>query len=406
MRSLARVRQFCWLLSFATVGVTSLSAQTGVTKAPVEAPLAYGTVTGHVSLLGSNAPARLVNVGLQSLQVQAEPTRFTGRATPLPVTIYQTDLDGSYTIPHVAPGTYYVVVSAPGFLSPFTEFTSDELRNPSREIAARIAATLPVISVQPNSTTVHDVRLERGASLSGTVRFDDGTPFFGAALFLQRKGTDGKWVSTHSYSNRPTVDTEGHWEQTGLLAGEYRIQVKMELNDRKQSSGFSNNTSSSSYTRYELNFYLGDTARSQAAKTVKLEENERAPGQDITIPLSKLHGVFGAVVDAGTGQALNAGTVRLQDAASGESVADTPIDSKTRTFSFPFVPEGEYKLHVDNPREARFEPATDGTADPNFPERDRKETVVRQYAPGDIPLIVQGEMSGVSLAVEARAAKP
>ena len=167
----------------AVLCVAGMSAQTkSVAKPEAEPAPSFGVVSGHVYLAGSNVPARLVNVNLQPLQVQEEKATFSpGRVTPLPFTVYQTDLAGSYTIPHVAAGLYYVIVNAPGFLSPFAEFTSEELKNPSPEIAKRIAESLPVISVGPNATVMHDVRLQRGASLSGTVRFDDGHPMPGRA---------------------------------------------------------------------------------------------------------------------------------------------------------------------------------------------------------------------------------
>ena len=191
-----------------------------------------------------------------------------------------------------------------------------------------------------------------------------------------------------------------------MLPGEYRLQVKLELNDHKQSSGSPQSSASSSFTRYELDFYLGDTAHKRDAKSVKLEDNEQQTGEDITIPLSKLHAVSGAVIDARTGQPINSGRLRLEYASDGEQVADTSVDAETRSFVFPFVPEGEYTLRVEDPHEARFEPFSAGEGDPNFPERDRKETALRQYGPGEIPLVVQGDRSAVNVPVEPRAAKP
>ena len=66
--------------------------------------------------------------------------------------------------------------------------------------------------------------------------------------------------------------------------------------------------------------------------------------------------------------------------------------------------EGTYKLTVDNPREVHIEttPYPAGT----FGTPQTKETVLRTYAVGDMPLLVQNDVSGVTLAVEPKASKP
>ncbi len=396
---------FCFLaLAYAAASV--VAAQTK-SPAPVpEPPTSFGTVTGHVYFAGSNAPARLVNIALQPIQVQLEDRFQAGKRPTLTFTIYQTTLDGSYTIPHVAPGTYYVVVNEPGFLSPFGQFTPQEMANPTPEIAQKMAATLPAVSVRPNATSTMDIVLQRGAGLSGTVRFDDGTPYVGAGVFVQRRSGAGKWVDTSSYSTRAFADADGRWSLSGLLPGEYRLRIVLSVNDRKQSSLLGNNSSSSSYDRYTLNIYSGDTARESQAKTIKLEENEQRSGQDLTIPVSRLHQLSGAVVDATTGTPLNAGTVQLLYADDGSYAVSTNIDPDTRSFTFNFVPEGEYKLKIADAREVRFEPPPPDESDPNFPERNRRTAVLRRYASGEMPLTVHGEITGINLAVEAVSAKP
>ena len=149
--------------------------------------------------------------------------------------------------------------------------------------------------------------------------------------------------------------------------------------------------------------YLGDTVRERDARTVKLEEGQQMEGQDITIPVSKMHSISGALVDAGSGQALNAGHVALVYADDGKEVTSVAIDAETKTFSMPFVLEGAYKLTTKDAREVRYEPLSDANNDPFH--QNTKEIVLRQYGPGEMPVVVQTEMSGVNLPVEAKAAK-
>ncbi len=401
----------CWLslrivaLASFAVSAATLAAQTRAAQPPPDPPN-FGSVSGHVYFAGSNAPARLVDVALQPLQVQLSGRFRPGSRPELKFTIYQTGLDGSYAIPQVAPGAYYVVVSEPGFLSPFTQFTPEQMAHPTPEEAHEIATTLPVVNVRPNAAATLDVQLQRGAGMSGSVRFDDGTPFVAARMDVQRHTSQGKWETLSSHSEQPTADADGHWQVSGLLPGEYRIRVELSLNDRKQSALVGNSSASSTYDHYALSYYSGDTARDRDIKTVKLEDNEQRNGEDLTIPVSKLHAVSGAVTDARTGQALNAGHVELSYADDGSYAFSTDIDPDTRTFTFNFVPEGEYKLAVRDAREVRLEPPPTEDYDPNFPNRNRRQVTLRDYGPGEMPLVVQGEMSGLNLPVPVKSKAP
>lgn len=389
------------LASVCLVALNCTAQQTRTSNAATVAPLSYGTVTGHVYFAGSNAPARLVNIALQPIGVDAQDTFHPGRVPPLSFTVYQTGLDGSYTIPQVAAGTYYVVVTEPGFLSPFTQFTVQQMAHPTPEVAQKMAETLPVVAVRPNATSTLDISLQRGAGISGTVRFDDGTPYVAAGVFVQRR-IAGKWVSTSSYSNRAIADADGHWAVSGLPAGEYRLRVILSVNERKQSALLGDSSASTGYDKYTLAFYSGDTARERDEQVLKLDEGQQLNGEDLTIPVSRLHAIEGAVVDATTGAALNAGQVELHYADDNSYLVSTAIDSDSRTFTFNFVPEGQYKLVIHNAREVRFEPPPPEDFDPNFPDRNRRSTTLRQYGPGEIPLMLQGETSGVTIPVQLK----
>lgn len=396
----------CLALSFATA-VLAFSLQSLAAQSPAsvkaEPATNFGTVTGHVYFQGSNAPARLVDVALQPIQIMMT-APYTGKRPLLNMSVYQTGLDGGYAIQHVPPGMYYVVVTVPGMFSPFAQFTPEELTKPSPDVAQRMAATLPVVTVQPNSSATLDVRLGRGAGLSGVVRFDDGTPYLNALISVQRHEAGGRWVSPHANNQRTYADIDGHWQVTGLLPGEYRIRVRLELEDRKQDALLGDSSSSSSRTRFNQWVFLGDTTRETAMKTVTLDEDQQASGEDILVPVSRMHPVSGAVVDAATGKALNSGNVELVYADDGKSAANTTIDPESRTFTFPFALEGEYKLRVQDAREVRFEQDTLAPEDDLFEEH-RKALTLRGYGNAEVPVIVAGEISGISLPVQIQAQK-
>jgi hypothetical protein len=84
----------------------------------------------------------------------------------------QTLLDGSFTIPKVAPGAYYVVAYKSGYLSPLSTLSEDALKHPTPEDHKRIAGILPRIVVEaglpPPSKFVSNAALPSPAPCSST----------------------------------------------------------------------------------------------------------------------------------------------------------------------------------------------------------------------------------------------
>jgi hypothetical protein len=208
----------------------------------------------------------------------------------------------------------------------------------------------------------------------------------------------GKWVSVVGSGAR--TDSDGHYRIDGLFGGDYLLRTQLAIDDRRQSDTLSNSTASSSFTHYSVDYYgAGDTLRQRDAKPIALSDGQDATNQDLTIPVSQLHALSGAVVDAESGAALNAGTVRLLWADDGSQMSSVAIDPDTRTFRFDFVPEGQFKLVVRNAREVRREPVSAR----EFPAP-AKEIMLRSYEPGEVNLTITGEVSGEIIAVKARGA--
>jgi hypothetical protein len=62
-----------------------------------------------------------------------------------------------------------------------------DLSQGSNEVKRRLVQLLPRISVNTNRTTSVDLSLDRGAEISGTVMYDDGSPAIGAEIKLLLK---------------------------------------------------------------------------------------------------------------------------------------------------------------------------------------------------------------------------
>lgn len=370
----------------------------------------YGSVTGHVYCSDTNDPARLALVTLLPIADTLKPA-FTQKLpsrtqTPL-FKPAQTLLDGSFVMPRVVPGYYYVVVQYPGYVSPISQLSADELAHPSAEMQKFIASVLPTISVDANRTSTTVVRLQRGAAVSGTVRFDDGSPAPSLSMYVLRKDDHGKWVrvvlETGAFSGRVHTDDQGYYRLAGLPAGDYILRTDLELDDISFSRLFGEGGSSFMGKRYSVPIYSGGQTREKDAKQIKLREGEDDSGEDIVIPVSKLHSISGSLVAARTGEPINAGTITLLYADDKTEAAAANVSADDATFRFDFVAEGSYLLKVSNAREISKEeiPYAPGT----FPPTHTKVTTLQTYGDAQQPILVQNDVTSVVVPVPAKPAK-
>lgn len=363
-------------------------------QAVATAPETTGTVVGHLFLVDGGGPARLAEVGLLPIEVKSDDRPDTWKDPPF--RMYRTGLDGGYQISRVKPGSYYVVVKQPGYLSPFALFTNAQLSHPTPDDQQKIAAYLPVVSVIPNNTATMDIHLTRGASLSGTVSFDDGAPYPADRVTVMARDSKGKWQQT---PHEGVPDDLGHFRITGLPEGDYLLQVYLTIDDLFVSNLLGQG-SSASIGHYSLSYYSGNTARLRDAKPIRLDNSQDMSSADITIPVSKLHAVTGQIVEEKSGRAINGGTVRLyysdgdkEEAMSVKVGPDEPV------FRMAFVPEGVYTIKVSDAAEVNRQEISNGVG--TYPPYQMKETVVRRYGPAEQALVVAGDVSGVNLTVSA-----
>ena len=379
-----------------TVSSSGWAQQIAVSPASAET---IGTIVGHVYLADTGGPARLAQVALQPVQVPSDDAKKGETHQRSSFQVYRTGLDGGYRIAHVKPGSYYVVVKMPGYLSPFAMFTNQQLSHPTPEDQQKMDAYLPVVTVVPNNSATMDIHLTRGASLSGTLSFDDGEPYPEVRVQVLQKDAKGKWQALPLVSGG-YADDLGNFRITGLLAGEYLLKASFSLDDMYVSSVLEQPDSIESHTHYSLDYYSGDTVRLRDAKPIHVDSSQEVTGANITIPVSKLHMVSGQIVQAGSGRVINGGTVVIcYSDGDGEELASVKVESDEPIFRMPFVPEGNYVIKVKDAEEVRREEVSD--PQDWIPRMHIKETVVQRFGTTEQPLVVTGDVSGVNLAVTA-----
>jgi len=366
----------------------------------------FGSIIGHVYCTDTNTPARLAKVTLLPVTDDPAPrtTDKAGKRTGQVFNPIQTVLDGSFTMPRVEPGYYYVIVQYPGYVSPVSQLTREDLVHPSLDMQKFIASVLPTVSVVPNRTTTADIHIQRGAAIKGIIHYDDGSPASDLSIRVLRKDKTGHWKPISNIGS--ASDDEGQYRIIGVPAGEYILQTDLSLQDELTDYLLSGSESSGgsylSYSRYTLSIFSGGVTRERDAKHIKLGDGEGDSGEDIVIPISKLHSITGNITQARTGRVINAGSVSLLYPDDNSTAASVKVSEYDSTFHFDFVPEGNYILSVTDARDVIREeiPVPPGALQrPGF-----NETIIHTYGPQQQPITIVGDMSGVALAVPEKSA--
>ena len=341
-----------------------------------------GTVTGHVYCADTNAPARMARVRLQSMN--AAPLHEGNNpesSSDMPAGgIVQTALDGSFIIPDVPPGRYYVIATLTGYLSlrPNAE-DDDEALLPAP--AGQPPVVIPKVDVQADQAAAIDIRLERGAAVSGTIRFDDGSPAVGIHVGLLRTVQRPSHPDDVGVRGDTITNDLGRYRISGERDGEYIVEALLSHVDLVPTAN--RGTPLSDTLRSVLIVYSGDATRKSAAASFKLSPGEERSSEDITLPLSKLHTISGVVSAARDGHPINAGNLALMSPEDKELVTDAEIASDG-TFHIEAVPEGSYILRILGAHDTM-----------NI----SSEKIAHQYGDLEQPLKVEGDIPNLVLSV-------
>jgi hypothetical protein len=387
---------------FLVITITATAQTTSRTEAS-------GTVTGHVYCSDTNEPARFAKIFLEP--VPQEPKLTSTNAASIntapakPSTAQKTDtvtttLDGSFTITKVHAGAYYVIVDETGYINPRNLFSEKQLTDASPEIRNELARKLTRVVVEPNQTEVTEVLLERGASISGTILYDDGSPASGISVKLLHKDQDGKWIEMPQNGNNVTstsTDDRGYYRISSLLPDEYLAKATLQLTSMKNTVANLGGTEMQFAVQsflFALDFFGSGTPRIDQATGLKLGAGQSRTGQDMTLPVAKLHKLTGRVLAGADSHPVNAATVSLVDRDTNKTIASADVAREDGLFHFEFVPDGDYILRTSDARDVIWEPVPPKP----FPQPD-KERITAKYGGADQPLLLTGDLYGVNAVV-------
>jgi len=343
---------------------------------------ATGTVSGHVDCADTQRPARLADVALVPLPLAVASSAASKPQTPQHYTVHSRH-DGSFLVTQLPPGDYYVSVTYPGYLTPEYQFSADDLLRPSADIRRQIIESVPVVTVAANRNSSVSVTIRRGGAISGTLRYEDGSPVPDREIVPLHRDSNGAWTAlapsasnNRMFENGGTDDL-GHFRIQGLAPGEYTLKLPR------------------AYDVGLTAVYYGDGFLEKDAKSIKLTDGEEYPSADITVRLSKLHTITGSVVSS-SGQPINSGKITLSTADN--IVMDLAlIDEDNATFYIDLVPDGVYTLRITDAKNV----STQVLRTPENPNmiRNISRTTLAVYPDYEAPLEVTGDITSLTLTI-------
>ncbi len=401
----------CLLIVFAG----ALSAQQPGPPTPV---VAVGQVTGRVSCADTGQPARFASVQLIGEHPESSPMldpATMGKNPDMEKVIAKamaaimkgnglsavTGLDGSFSMDKVPPGTYYVVAQLAGYQSPFSQISAVERVKADDTTLKAVEAAAEKIVVPPGQSAHVEIRLERGASVSGTIHYDDGSPAPGVTPVLMSLGKDGKWKDLSPSSMLPVVtDDRGRYRIFGIAAGKYAIKATLPTMQTTTGLGASVNMHMSMGDA--LIVYSGGVLHEKDVKPIEVGAGDDVEGVDVTFPLDNLHAISGSVVAKADNHPVDAGTVVLQDADTKATVRTTMVE-QDGSFHLNYVPEGQYVLHVSGAGDTDSAGGADSGSDL---ARMMHRKILKSYGDAELPVTVKNDAVGLVLQVPDQGTTP
>jgi hypothetical protein len=328
-------------------------------------PVMPGTVIGHVFCADTQTVCRFASVTIESAIVAGEVKPSADESHSYSAA---TDVEGAFQIGGVAQGEYYIQGGLAGYVSPYDLASSIIQNNPGLSSKALDIALTKIVVVSGRAT-ISNLTLSRGASLGGTVRYDDGAPAIHLAVHLFRKDDAGvfkPYINTlYNSVNVPpddSTDDRGRFYSSGLPPGEYAVEVSLPEVVLLPTAIVGRHSLSGQTARGDaLNVFSGGKYRLRDAASIKLGDGEDRSDVDISIPTSGMHTVRGYVTEKSDGAPIYEAMIRLLDPVDKTELRQTST-VEDGSFAFKYVVNGPYILEVvHHPKYGKGESSTNFT---------------------------------------------
>lgn len=324
-------------------GQSAPSANTAVEKS---------IISGKVVYEGNGRPVRRANVMLMSPGNQQAAEKYTTA----------TDSQGKFRLRNIAAGTYFVMVDAPGILTPIAFIYVDVDRPPTLADWGEVRKNFEEVSVDGTNEVKVEVRARRGGAISGKVSYSDGEPAINVQIgILRKKGNSTTRVimGLNPYSLMAVrTDDRGMYRASGLPPGEYVVNAAEMHTDIQEDTTYNPGHSMDKFMRdlftndaLSVTYYGGVTSAREAT-TIKIEADEEADDIDISLVERQTYNIAGTLTAKRDHRPLAEATVKIR---STENIGPLMVAERaSRTdeqgnWFFKDVPEGTYIISADPP---------------------------------------------------------
>jgi hypothetical protein len=309
------------------------------------APAPTASVTGTVIFGDTQRPARFVQVDLQAIPSASASNDNRGRGFGGGGGFARTGLDGTFAIANVAPGDYWVLATAPGYVS---ERTLLQAGVNAGATAADLMTQMPTVHVSTSGSGSITLTLVRGAALSGRLQWEDGSPATGVDVVADPAVTPAALPaplnSLRAYSTtRATTDDRGAFRLLGLASGDYVLEVQLHPTVQFGGGG-------RGYANM-IRVYAPGVFRKADAKPITIKAGDERDDLRMVLNLSKLRTVSGHVNSAVAGFNVLSGRVSLVDTTDATVQLSGTINA-SGDFSILYVPAGTYTLSAQGSTQA------------------------------------------------------
>lgn len=286
-----------------------------------------GRVTGNDGQPMASIPVMAIPFGRSGIRRQG-----SGQPVAMPSQTV-TDEEGNFEFPNLAPSSYSISASIPGYVAPMPESSDGEEENLNNLYRLGEFANITLV---------------KGGVITGKVRNANGEPLTGVSVSAIRignaNGEADELSAARSFGRNWRTDDRGVYRIYGLIPGSYIVQAGQMGDQGRALSPFSQDAPT----------YYPSSAR-DAAIPLAVRPGDELTGVDIRYRADKGHSVGGKAVIAATANKANTQSsnndfggmeIRLSLAGTDSVVATTfqSDRSQTRGFAFYNIPDGEYEL--------------------------------------------------------------
>jgi hypothetical protein len=362
-------RVLCLLCLLITLSLLPTSSARAQTEPPTTDPQDTTTTTTTNAIAHANRQAVKAQSVVRGRAVYDDTDRPVRRARVVllessggrtPERSGMTNASGEFRIKNVPAGSYFVMIDAPGVITPISFIDIEEVES-ERINFDEIRKNFTEITVDGTNEQTIKVRARKGGAINGKVTYADGDPAINVRVNVMRK-KDGRAARFITNINPTTffgiqTDDRGMYRLSSLPPGEYIVSV-IETADHTDGRGereeYWGSMSWFGANSLLVTYYPSAINPGEAA-TVQVDAGQEQNEINISLVERTLHKISGTLVTRRDNKPLPSVRIGIKnktdrnknDLGGYMAQGNSQMTDEQGRFSFSEIPDGPYTLTVD-----------------------------------------------------------